>query len=82
MGREKERKQSRAERINDERSRRLSVCVCVHVSARVCLINAVSIRRREWEGEKNTGYSYRRRQRLGRAREKQGREGGSEGGES
>lgn len=49
--------------------------VHAHVSARVCLINAVSIRRREWEGEKNTGYSYRRRQRLGRAREKQGREG-------
>lgn len=48
----------------------------VHVSARVCLINAVSIRRREWEGEKNTGYSYRRRQRLGRAKENQGREGG------
>ncbi len=54
-----------------------SVCarVCVHVSARVCLINAVSIRRREWEGEKNTGYSYRRRQRLGRARSRGGREG-------
>lgn len=74
--REKRAEQSRAERINDERSGRLSVCVCVHVSARVCLINAVSIRRREWEGEKNTGYSYRRRQRLGRAREKQRREGG------
>lgn len=50
----------------------------MHVSARVCLINAVSIRRREWEGEKNTGYSYR--QRLGRAREKQRREGGRQGG--
>lgn len=54
------------------------VCMCL----RACLINAVSIRRREWEGEKerekNTGYSYRQRQRLGRAREKQGREGGRE----
>lgn len=51
------------------------MCACVHVSVRVCLINAVSIRRREWEGEKNTGYSYRQRQRLGRARERQRREG-------
>lgn len=56
-----------------------SVCACLHVSVRVCLINAVSIRRREWEGEKNTGYSYRQRQRLGRARERQRRKGGSEG---
>lgn len=47
----------------------------MHVSARVCLINAVSIRRREWEGEKNTGYSYRLRQRLGRARETEGGRG-------
>lgn len=34
-GGERERKQSRTERINDERGGRLSVCAPVHVSARV-----------------------------------------------
>lgn len=81
-GRERERKQSRTERINDERGGRLSVCVRLCMCLGACLINAVSIRRREWEGGRGrekervkTGYSYRQRQRLGRAREKQGRGG-------
>ena len=62
-----------AERINDERSGRLGARACVWSMQYLYVAGS-------GRGEKNTGYSYRRRQRLGRATEQRKGGRGSERG--